>query len=54
MSHESDYIDYQIAKGQEGGLHPGRRRPSRRLLLTVAPALVALIVGMIAIGLLVK
>jgi hypothetical protein len=50
----SDYIAYEVAKAQEGGLYPGRRAPSRGLLLTAVASLAILIGGMIAIGLLLK
>jgi hypothetical protein len=48
---ESEYSDYESAKDSEGGLHPGWRPPSWRLLGTVALVLVALIGGIIALAL---
>jgi hypothetical protein len=48
---ESDYLDYEVAKDSEGGLHSGRRPPSWRLVGVVACFLAILIAGLIALAL---
>jgi hypothetical protein len=47
---ESDYLDYEDAKDDEGGLHPGRSDPPRRLALTVAIVVGLLVLGGIALA----
>ncbi|MBW3600824.1 MAG: hypothetical protein KY475_26605 [Planctomycetes bacterium] len=48
---ESEYIDYETARDNEGGLHPGRSDPSRRRLVMVALMLGLLVLGGIALAL---
>jgi hypothetical protein len=46
---ESDYQDYEDTKDDEGGLHPGRSDPSRRLVVTLM-IVVGLLVGLLVLG----
>jgi hypothetical protein len=49
---ESDYLDYQIAKDNEGGLHTGRSTPSRAMLWTLLIVVVVLVLGILALTML--
>jgi hypothetical protein len=48
---ESDYLDYENTKDDEGGLHPGRSDPSRQLLMVAAIVVALLVLGGIALAL---
>lgn len=49
---ESDYVDYERTRDQEGGLHTGRTNPSRKLLWSAVIVLVVLALGIAALALL--
>jgi hypothetical protein len=43
---ESDYLGYEAAKAQEGGVHTGRSQLSPKLLWTAAAALLLVVLGL--------
>jgi hypothetical protein len=48
---ESEYSDYEDAKADEGGPHPGRSNPTRRLVLAVVISVGLLLLGVLALAL---
>jgi hypothetical protein len=51
---ESDYSDYDMAKGNEGGPHGGRSEPSRGLVMPLSIVLGLLILSAIALTLIAR
>lgn len=54
MSVEGDFNDYETAKGDEGGLHPGRSDPASGLGWMVVLGIGGIILTVVMVGLMMK